>query len=480
MSELKEQQDRLSAMTAELTSLRHQSMWTEREGKIKMESVQREAEVLRAALAKKEEMVVVAEGKVEELQSNLQALKEESLSVVNELRQEMRKKDTFYSEQKSGQDSQIDELHKQTTELTREYDRARTDLREKQLEYESMKRELRGSFLQRKPLWTAPTLSHHLRNLIGMQQALEEQTQRRAKAEESRGALMRELELARGSKTDLVKEMMSQRDEATQESMRLQRQIADLNRRITGLQEEHLKVQNDRDRLQVENAAMEKTGISTSVLKKGKDQPTGLLSDDPIKAMRHLRTTLTARLEERREKRKHALLQSSEEALPSMSIKGERGGGLQASGADISKADALPTLSAGVESSSSSTSASNRTGMTMGHSESLPAIKGSSNGFADGAIRRPNVMEEFRHLDMSKTYNSSSSKSKDRNDLGGASVETILNTTSGDSKQFMQKTEDFLERRRRRDRDQQRGGKSVGTGMLPFLTNKGDGQSMPS
>ena len=147
MAELKEQQDRLSAMTAELTSLRHQSMWADREGKIKMESVQREAEVLRAALAKKEEMVVVAEGKVEELQSNLQALKEESLSVVNELREELRKKDSFYSEQKTGQDSQIDELHKQTNELTREYDRARTDLREKQLEFESMKRELRGGSL---------------------------------------------------------------------------------------------------------------------------------------------------------------------------------------------------------------------------------------------------------------------------------------------------------------------------------------------
>ena len=292
---------------------------------------------------------------------------------------------------------------------------------------------------------------------------------------------MRELELARGSKTDLVKEMMSQRDDATQESMRLQRQIAELNRRITGLQEEHLKVQNDRDRLQVENAAMEKTGISTSVLKKGRDQTTGLLSDDPIKAMRHLRTTLTARLEERREKRKHALLQSSEEALPSMSIKGARGNGGELGDAGASGADGLPKISAIGGSSSSSTLSS---GKAMGHSESLPAIAGTGAGFTDGAIRRPNVMEEFRHLDMSKTYNTSSSSSlssKLQDDIGGASAETIVNSTSGDSKQFMNKTEEFLERRRRRDRYQQRDGKSAaGNGTLPSLRNKGGGQSMPS
>ena len=294
---------------------------------------------------------------------------------------------------------------------------------------------------------------------------------------------MRELELARGSKTDLVKEMMSQRDDATQESMRLQRQIADLNRRITGLQEEHLKVQNDRDRLQVENAAMEKTGISTSVLKKGQNQPTGLLSDDPIKAMRQLRTTLTARLEERREKRKHALLQSSEDALPSRSIKTEREGGTpKDQGGGASGMVELPKIS-GTTSTSSTSSYS--AAKAMGHSESLPVIPGAGAGFADGAIRRPNVMEEFRHLDMSKTYNSSSSSSsthssKARDDRGAATAADIVNSTSGDSKQFMKRTEDFLEERRRRDRYQQRSRKALGGGGLPSLTNKGGGQSMPS
>ena len=45
-------------------SLRHQSMWNEREGKIKMESAEREAEVLRATLARKEEIISVSEKKV--------------------------------------------------------------------------------------------------------------------------------------------------------------------------------------------------------------------------------------------------------------------------------------------------------------------------------------------------------------------------------------------------------------------------------
>ena len=63
------------------------------------------------------------------------------------------------------------------------------------------------------------------RQLRAMEQALNEQSMRRSKAEESRGALMRELELARGSKTDLVKKIMAQRDDATHETMSLKRQV---------------------------------------------------------------------------------------------------------------------------------------------------------------------------------------------------------------------------------------------------------------
>ena len=53
---------------------------------------------------------------------------------------------------------------------------------------------------------------------------------------------MRELELARGSKTDLVKEIMAQRDGANHETTRLKRHIAEISRKLGILQEEHLQV----------------------------------------------------------------------------------------------------------------------------------------------------------------------------------------------------------------------------------------------
>ena len=97
------QHERLSALTAELTSLRHQAMWNEREGKIKRESIERETEVLRANLQRKEEVILATEAKVEDLQKSIQILKDESLSVVNELRAEMRSKDQVYAEYKTKQ-----------------------------------------------------------------------------------------------------------------------------------------------------------------------------------------------------------------------------------------------------------------------------------------------------------------------------------------------------------------------------------------
>lgn len=64
---VREAGEKLSKATSELTTLRHQSMWNEREGGIKQSALVRELDSLRDTVQRKDAATALAEGRAEEV-----------------------------------------------------------------------------------------------------------------------------------------------------------------------------------------------------------------------------------------------------------------------------------------------------------------------------------------------------------------------------------------------------------------------------
>ena len=300
-SELKETTGRASHLAAEITSMKHQALWSERESGVKTAQLEREISTLKAALDHKTKEHKGAEGEIESQQMQMRDMQNTSEYTIGLLRKELEETNNRSRMTAMEMKRSVDDLRFKTNEAEDAVEAMRKELRAKKLQTDSLSRELKH-----------------------MTAEVHEKSRQLDSTESSRNSLLAELERTRGDKTSMVHQVMEARDGAADEASQLSRQITGLNLRVSSLSEELDKAHNTRAKLEtnlrkqimeelrsngmLKDAKDGKTsGIVISPSKDGQDVFTAELGSDallrasantdPVKAMRELRESLVTQLE---------------------------------------------------------------------------------------------------------------------------------------------------------------------------------------
>ena len=301
-AELKETTGRASHLAAEITSMKHQALWNNRESGVKISQLEREIATMKAALDHKTEEHRRAEKEIENQQEQMRDMQNTSEYTIGLLRKELeetneRSKLTALEMKRS-----VEDLRQKTQDAEENVAKMRKELRAKKLQTDSVTRELKHMTLE-----------------------AQQNAKQLESAESSRKSLLQELERTRGDKTDMVQQVMEARDGAADEASQLSRQIQGLNVRVATLTEELDKSNEMRTKLEINlrkqimeelrqkgmlkksaNGAStsgvvispekEKNGVFTAEL--GRDALLRASAQrDPVTAMRELRESLVEKLE---------------------------------------------------------------------------------------------------------------------------------------------------------------------------------------
>ena len=317
-AELKEVTGRASHLAAEITSLKHQSLWTEREGSVKVSQLEREVATMKAALDHKTQEHRQAEKEIENQQAQMRDMQNTSEYTIGLLRKELeetndRSKMTAVEMKRS-----VEDLRQRTQDAEENVAKMRKELRTKKLQTDSVTRELKHMTME-----------------------AQEKARQLGNAEDSRKSLLQELERTRGDKTDMVHQVLEARDGAADEASQLARQIQGLNIRVSSLTEELDRSNEMRAKLEVNlrkqimeelqhkgmlknskagattsgvviSPEKEKQGLFTAEL--GRDALIRASAErDPVNAMRQLRESLVTQLEnDRNVERAHEMARSKQ------------------------------------------------------------------------------------------------------------------------------------------------------------------------
>ena len=301
-AELKETTGRASHLAAEITSMKHQALWNDRESSVKVSQLEREIATMKAALDHKTEEHRRAEKEIENQQEQMRDMQNTSEYTIGLLRKELQETNERSKMTALEMKRSVEDLRQKTQDAEENVAKMRKELRAKKLQTDSVTRELKHMTLE---------AQQNAKNLES--------------AESSRQALLQELERTRGDKTDMVHQVMAARDGAADEASQLSRQIQGLNIRVATLTEELDKSNEMRTKLEINlrkqimeelrqkgmlkdsaNTAStsgvvispekEKNGVFTAEL--GRDALLRASAQrDPVTAMRELRESLVEKLE---------------------------------------------------------------------------------------------------------------------------------------------------------------------------------------
>ena len=285
-SELKETTGRASHLAAEITSMKHQSLWSERESGVKNAQLEREIATLKAALDHKTQEHRASEKEIEAQQMQMRDMQNTSEYTIGLLRKELEETNNRSRMTSMEMKRTVDELRTKTNEAEEAVNDMRKELRSKRLQTESVTRELK----------------HMTAEVAEKSRALET-------AENSRNSLLQELDRTRGDKTNMVQEVMQARDGAADEASQLSRQITGLNLRVSALSEELDQAHEMRANLeknlrkQIESEFIDKYKMKNVVNTSTEDVmgsdafSRSSAERDPVLAMRQLRESLVSQLE---------------------------------------------------------------------------------------------------------------------------------------------------------------------------------------
>ena len=213
--ELKDATSRASQMAAELTTLKHSSLWNDRELGNKVTLLVQEVEALSGQLQAKDSKFDRLQQSEIHFKNVAAELRTAAEAMGADMREQMKVVDQEHMAQIQTLKDDMVGLKNRSTSATEAMQRMQLEVRARRLESESLSREVNS---------VAETSDEHARNL--------------EKAEESRSALLNELDRTRRDKTDLVKAMVEERNSAADEAGALQRNISGLNARIRQLSDD--------------------------------------------------------------------------------------------------------------------------------------------------------------------------------------------------------------------------------------------------
>jgi chromosome segregation ATPase len=312
-AELKETTGRASHLAAEMTSLKHQALWADREGSVKIGQLEREIATMKAALDHKTQEHRQSEKEVENQQAQMRDMQNTSEYTIGLLRKELQETNDRSKMTALEMKRSVEDLRQRTQDAEENVAKMRKELRAKKLQTDSVTRELKH-----------------------MSMEVKEKSRQLENVEESRTSLLQELERTRGDKTDMVHQVMEARDGAADEASQLARQIQGLNIRVSTLTDELDKSNEMRAKLELNlrkqimeelqqkgmlknskagattsgvviSPEKEKQGLFTAEL--GRDALIRASAErDPVYAMRQLRESLVSQLEnDRNIERAHEL-----------------------------------------------------------------------------------------------------------------------------------------------------------------------------
>ena len=301
-AELKETTGRASHLAAEITSMKHQALWNDRESSVKVSQLEREIATMKAALDHKTEEHRRAEKEIENQQEQMRDMQNTSEYTIGLLRKELQETNERSKMTALEMKRSVEDLRQRTQDAEENVAKMRKELRAKKLQTDSVTRELKHMTLE-----------------------AQQNAKQLESTENSRKSLLQELERTEGDKTDMVHQVMAARDGAADEASQLSRQIQGLNIRVATLTEELDKSNEMRTKLEINlrkqimeelhqkgmlkdsaNTAStsgvvispekEKDGVFTAEL--GRDALLRASAQrDPVTAMRELRESLVEKLE---------------------------------------------------------------------------------------------------------------------------------------------------------------------------------------
>ena len=214
-AELKDATSRASQMAAELTTLKHSALWNDRELGNKVQLLTREVEVLNGQLAAKDAALERSQASEGHLKGVCEELKSVQEAQAAEMRTKVKEIGQAHQVQLEKLREEMRGLRQRSLEAQEGVQRMKVEVRARRLESESLARELKS-----------------------MTATSDENARSMEQAEQSRTALLNELDRTRQDTTDMVKQMVEERNAAADEAGALARNISGLNARIRQLTDE--------------------------------------------------------------------------------------------------------------------------------------------------------------------------------------------------------------------------------------------------